>query len=113
MKSAARIVREARRSAGLTQAELAARMGTTQSAVARLEAEGANPRVASLDRAVRAAGRQLEIDASAYPSGNIDETMTVELLRMTPADRLRMFEQSYRDVSKMARAAARDRGRVA
>ena len=113
MKSPERIVREARLAAGLTQAELARRMGTTQSAVARLEARGANPRLRTLERAVRATGRHIDLSVSDHPPGNVDETLIFEALRVSPAERLRGFEQSYRGFRELARAGARARGRVA
>lgn len=113
MKSPDRIVREARLAAGLTQAELARRMGTTQSAIARLEAKGANPRVRTLEQAVRATGHHLAVDAPAFPPGNVDETLIVEALRVSPAERLRGFERSYRGFREVARAGTRARGRVA
>ena len=56
---------KARRRAGLTQAEVAARMGTKTPAVARLEAGGGSrqhsPSVATLRRYARAVGCRLEI----------------------------------------------------
>jgi transcriptional regulator with XRE-family HTH domain len=55
----------ARRRAGLTQAEVAARMGTKTPAVARLEAGGGSqrhsPSVATLRRYAEAVGCRLEI----------------------------------------------------
>ena len=50
------LIRDARRAAGLTQAELAARLGISQSAIAKLEREGSNPTVETLDRVLRAHG---------------------------------------------------------
>src|SRR5437763_8086178 len=56
---------KARRQAGLTQAEVAARMGTKTPAVARLEAAGGSqqhsPSVATLRKYARAVGCRLEI----------------------------------------------------
>ncbi len=55
----------ARKAAGLTQAEVAERMGTKTSAVARLEAGGGNkkhsPSIATLQKYAQAVGCQLEI----------------------------------------------------
>jgi transcriptional regulator with XRE-family HTH domain len=102
-------VREARRAAGLTQAELARRMGTTQSAVARLEAKGANPRLRTLEKAVRATGRHLDVDVSDYSPGNIDETLIARELRRTPAERLRSLEHMYREGRVLREAGARAR----
>ena len=48
-----------RRSAGLSQTEVAARMGTSQSAVARLETGDADVRVSTLERYAAAIGSQL------------------------------------------------------
>lgn len=52
---------EARRSAGLTQAELARRAGTSQAMVARYETGVASPTVRTLRRLLRAADRDLEL----------------------------------------------------
>lgn len=48
-----------RRSAGLSQTEIAARMGTSQSAVARLETGEADVRVSTLERYAAAIGSQV------------------------------------------------------
>ncbi|HYJ59847.1 MAG TPA: helix-turn-helix transcriptional regulator [Actinomycetota bacterium] len=54
------LIREARRRAGLTQAELGARLGTTQSAIARLEAGATEPAFERVIEAIRACGLELE-----------------------------------------------------
>lgn len=57
------IILSARSKAGLTQEEMAKRMGTTQSAVARLEsglAKGKWPSMNSLQRYAKALGKRLE-----------------------------------------------------
>ena len=56
-------VLRARAAAGLTQAEVAARVGTTQSAIARLESAHAkhSPSLATLQRYADALGCRLEI----------------------------------------------------
>lgn len=50
---------EAREQAGLTQTEVAKRMGTSQSAVARLEAGEAEPLITTLVRYGKAVGKNL------------------------------------------------------
>ena len=57
----ARALIEARTRAGLTQAELAARMKTTQSAVARLESGRTPPSTRTLEKVARATGTRLRI----------------------------------------------------
>jgi transcriptional regulator with XRE-family HTH domain len=61
-----------RRSAGLSQTEIAARMGTSQSAVARLETGDADVRVSTLERYAAAIGSQLAWQARAQPGAGPD-----------------------------------------
>jgi transcriptional regulator with XRE-family HTH domain len=55
-------VRRAREDRGLTQAELAARIGSTQPALARLEAGGVTPSLDTLHRIAEALGLELVVD---------------------------------------------------
>jgi predicted transcriptional regulator len=50
-----------RRAAGLSQAEVADRMGTSQPAVARLEAGAVDVRLSTLERYADAVGERLEL----------------------------------------------------
>jgi transcriptional regulator with XRE-family HTH domain len=50
-----------RRAAGLSQAEVAVRMGTSQPAVARVEAGSGDVRLSTLERYAAAVGRRLEL----------------------------------------------------
>lgn len=59
-----REVRAARRRAGLTQAELAARAGTSQATVSAYERAAKQPSVATLGRLLEAAGSRLTVDPS-------------------------------------------------
>ncbi|MDN2566803.1 helix-turn-helix domain-containing protein [Aquibium sp. A9E412] len=52
----------ARMKARLSQAELARRIGTTQSAIARLEGGGVSPTLATLRRYAEATGTVLRVD---------------------------------------------------
>lgn len=52
---------KARAEAGLTQEELAQRMGTTQSAVARLEGGKSRPSTATLTKFAKATGTRLRV----------------------------------------------------
>ena len=56
------VVREARHRAGLTQAELAARAGTSQPAIARYERARGMPDLATLFRLVEACGLELRLE---------------------------------------------------
>ena len=57
----ARALIEARTRAGFTQAELAARMKTTQSAVARMESGRVPPSTRTLEKVAQATGTRLSI----------------------------------------------------
>jgi transcriptional regulator with XRE-family HTH domain len=112
MQHSASIIRQARRSAGLTQAQLAERLGTTQSAIARLETRGSNPRADTLERAVAACGFDLALELRPRNS-SIDETLVSRMLRVPPGERLMNFERSYANVRELALAGARSRGELA
>ena len=106
------LVREARTAAGLSQAGLARLLGTTQSAIARLEADRANPRIRTLERVLRACGRELSLEARPRNS-SVDETLIWENLRLSPEQRLLAFERSYEGLREIALAGAGARGELA
>jgi transcriptional regulator with XRE-family HTH domain len=59
-----------RTEAGLTQAELAERMGTTQSAIARMEAGGTRPTLDTLEKLAAAVGGDLIVGVGEKLSDN-------------------------------------------
>ncbi len=105
------ILKQARAGAGLTQQQLAERLGTTQSAVARLESPRSNPRISTLERALRACGMEMSLTAQPAKS-SVDETMIAYRLRLSPGERLKLFENTYADMRKFALAAAQSRGEL-
>lgn len=62
-------VRSLREAKGLSQSELARRIGSTQPAVARLEAGGVAPRLETLERIAAALGMELVVEFAGPPSG--------------------------------------------
>ena len=105
---AATLVRRARADAGLTQEQLARRLGVTQAALARLEKRGSNHTVATLDRVLRATGRRLDLRLGrSDPS--VDVTLLREALEMTPAARIAAAERLLADDEALAAAGARSR----
>jgi len=58
-------IRWARQDLGLSQAQLAKRMRVTQQAVARLEQPDANPELATIEKAAKALGLNVELSFSA------------------------------------------------
>jgi transcriptional regulator with XRE-family HTH domain len=59
-----------RTEAGLTQSELAGRMGTTQSAIARMEGGGARPSLDTLEKLAAAVGGELVVGVGDRLSEN-------------------------------------------
>ena len=64
------LIHRLRTDAGLTQAALAERMGTTQSAVARMEAGGTRPTLETLEKLAGAVGQELVVGVGAGLSSN-------------------------------------------
>lgn len=83
----AALLREARRRGGLSQAELAARAGTTQAAIARWERGAVSPRLATLERLLAACGLESEVRLTRRDDGERDQIR--ERLAWTPQQRLR------------------------
>lgn len=86
------LVRDARKAAGLTQVELAARAGVAQSVIARLERGGGNPTFETLERVLHAAGHRLELNAVHQGLTTVDESLLAEQLALSLADRVRAFD---------------------
>jgi predicted transcriptional regulator len=106
---APRMLKDARRRAGLTQADLARRLGVSQAAVAKLERHGVNPTIETLDRALWATGHRLTLDATARRSG-VDESLIRRQLELTPAERIHGIEALYAQAQTLAAAGARSHG---
>jgi transcriptional regulator with XRE-family HTH domain len=107
-----RLLADARRQAGLTQAVLARRLGISQAAIARLEQPESNPRIATLDRALRATGAELIISARPREP-SIDEGLIRQQLALTAAQRLNNLEVMYEQARELALAGASSRGELA
>jgi transcriptional regulator with XRE-family HTH domain len=107
------LIRQARQAEGLTQAALARRLGITQPSIARLEAAGDEVTVATLQRALNAMGRTLELTVRERPS-SVDETLLHSTLRLTPDQRLARFERWYEDMQAVRHGMIEaQRGRAA
>ncbi len=105
------LIRDARRAAGLTQAQLAARLGVSQSAIAKLEREGSNPTVETLDRVLRPTGHRLQLIAPAWSDG-VDASLIRQALERTPAQRIKAVERMHNDMRRLQAASARSRERA-
>ena len=102
--SISNLVREARRRAGFTQAELAQRAGVPKSTVGRIESRARVPSTEMVERLVRAAGLEVSVSLSEPDPGT--DTMFERTLRRSPAERLA-------DATRVARFVLRGRREVA
>ena len=93
-----RLVREARKRAGLTQSALAQRAGVAQSTVARIESGVRRPSTDMVERLVRAAGFEIRValgDADPQTTSMLERN-----LRLTPAERLANVVRATRFVQR-------------
>jgi len=81
------LFRDTRRRHGVSQARLATRAGTTQSAISRIERDQVSPSVETLRSLLHLLGEDLELGAKERDSG-IDRTLNRGRLALTPSDRL-------------------------
>ena len=100
---ASTILREARRSAGLTQRELADRAGVPQPALSRIERGHASPRFDTLDRLLRGCGKELEL--VERPGLGVDRTLVRERLRLSPGERARLAAREWEGTQVFRRRA--------
>src|SRR5680860_130347 len=100
------LIRECRRHADLSQAELAERLGTTQSAISRWERGHESPRVDTLGRVLQACG--FEGDLTFRRHDDEDRSQIRHMLSLTPEDRLRHFTSAI-NAFNIARRAGEER----
>jgi predicted transcriptional regulator len=90
------MVRHARRRAGLTQRQLAAKAGIPQETIARIERGRVDPRVSTLDRLLEACGFGLE--HMPRLGIGVDRPQIRERLTLTPRERLDRAIQENRNL---------------
>lgn len=81
------LLREARRRHGVSQASLATRAGTTQSAISRVERDQVSPSVETLRSLLHLLGEDLVLSAEQETSG-VDRSMLRQRFQLTPAERI-------------------------
>lgn len=96
------LVKEARLRAGITQSELATRLGTKQPVVARWEAGLDEPTFPSLQKTLKACG--LDLQVSLVEHDDHDSGLIAQQLAMTPDERMRNFENMVAFAEQAARA---------
>ena len=107
--AAARILRYARRKAGLTQRQLAEAAGIPQETIARIESSATQPRFDTLARLLDACGYELEVGPRL--GQGVDRSLIDWMLAMSPAERLEHGHRAARGLTELH--DARDLGRAA
>ena len=106
------LIREVRRRAGLTQTELAERLGTTQSAIARLETGHGSPTLARLSEIAEACGFDIHLRIVPMDAEEHDWSMVRDNAALPPDQRVERslaamrFAHAFRAAGAEARAAA-------
>jgi len=97
------IVLEARLGAGLSQRELARRSGVPQAAISRIERGLVSPRTETLDRLLRAGGR--DVGLIVRPGTGLDRTLIGDRLHLTTTERARLAVKEWENTRAFDRAA--------
>jgi hypothetical protein len=101
-----RLLRDARRRHGVTQEQLAARAGTSQAAVSRIERDVVSPSVTTLAGLLDLLGEELELSATPIDYGH-DRTLIEANLRVAPEERIRRQAEWSRGMRELQRSAGR------
>ena len=108
-RSVAEIVRDARVERGWSQRRLADAIGTTNTAVSRLESGRHTPSVAMLTRLARVLGVTFTIGPhSATPQDGVDRREIKRVLRMSDREREAWYLDSNRNMLRMFQSARRE-----
>lgn len=99
------LLREARKRAGLTQAELAKRVGVPQSTVGRIESGARVPSTELLERLIRATGFELRVGLGEPDPGT--DSLFERTLRRSPRERLADATRAARFVLRARRSLTR------
>ena len=107
------LLRSARRQAGLTQHALAGRVGTSQSAIAKLEQGATNPTLDTLERCANACGFAVEFTLVPLPTSDsvveqykqdVDRSLLRENLGKSIDERVRTLDEWQHTSQALQRA---------
>jgi transcriptional regulator with XRE-family HTH domain len=101
--NAGRVLKAARRRAGMTQRDLAEASGIPQPSIARIERGASIPRVDTLERLLQASGR--ELDSAPRLGSGVDPSQIRALLALTPDQRGRAAAVAGRNLANLLNQA--------
>jgi transcriptional regulator with XRE-family HTH domain len=102
------LLRKRRRAHGLTQAQLARRVGTSQAAISRIERDELSPTFETLTGILLALGERPELDVRRLPADH-DRRRLAQALALSPQQRLERAFAWDRFAGEVAEAGARAR----
>ncbi|MBA2489122.1 MAG: helix-turn-helix domain-containing protein [Chloroflexi bacterium] len=97
------LLRRARRTAGLTQRDLARRTGITQGAIARIERGRVDPRHTTLERLFIACGWESDLSPAIGVEGLAGRDQIRRLVGLSDRDRERWFFRSNHNMLRLFR----------
>lgn len=98
------LIKEARLRAGLTQEELARRLDTTQSVIARWESGARSPSLETIEKVARAC----DLDISFSMAAHDDQLLQgLDLKDLSPGERIEYMVNAARNVDEMVSKAKR------
>ena len=98
---AGELVRRARSQARLSQRALASRAGVPQPAVSRIERGPVSPPLDTVDQLLRSCGVALDLVRRFRPGRDVDRTLIVERLRLTPGERARLMVREWNETHRL------------
>jgi transcriptional regulator with XRE-family HTH domain len=96
------LIKEARRRAGLTQKELAERLGTTQAVIARWEGGDRSPTFERLREAIRAC--ELDLAVRIVPRDDQHDLLIEDMLTLSADERLDRLIEGQAGVNELVRS---------
>lgn len=102
------LLRSARRERGLDQAGLAARAGTTQTYISRIERGDVSPSLGTMERLMHAMGLELALEVRPLSPGNVAlEDLRADLRELTPGQRVEQAMELSDFLTGVAESAKR------
>ena len=106
-KRGGELVKEARSRAGLTQLQLARRLGTGQSVIVRWERGERSPTFETVLRCLTVCGFELETRLAPREPTGVDAAAITRLLRLTPTERLELAASEANNLAAFDEAVGR------
>lgn len=98
----AALLREVRKRHGVTQTQLAARAGTSQAAISRIERGLVSPSVGTVEHLLDVLGERLSLSSEPIDYGH-DRTLIRANLQLSPEERVRRQAEWANEIRRLPR----------